>query len=404
VNADATARQAPTVAVIFSRFGPYHLARLRGAHEALARVGARLHGIAIAGSDSTYAWSPVAAPAEYASAVLFPQTPYQEIPVAALVKRLREELNAVDPAAVALPGWAFAEARAGLAWCRARSRAAVLMSESSRGDYFRLWPREIAKQWLVRKFHAALVGGARHAAYASALGIPRACVFTGYDVVDNDYFARGADLARANADAARAAAKLPARYILSSSRFIPKKNIDGLLRGYARFVARRADAPDLVLCGDGELRDRLRRLAAALGIAARVHWPGFVQYPDLPAYYALAEAFILASTIEQWGLVVNEAMACGLPVLVSERCGCAPELVREGENGFLFDPRNPEAIADALARIPANAAARERMGRRSREMIAAFSPESFGRNLVEAARIALARLGREDLGPPGGVR
>jgi glycosyltransferase involved in cell wall biosynthesis len=401
VNANATSRQPPTVAVIFSRFGPYHLARLKGAHEARSRVGARLYGIAIAGSDSTDAWSPVAAPAEYASNVLFPQTPYEEIPAAALIQRLRQELQAADPVAVALPGWTFTEAKAGLAWCRARARAAILMSESSKGDYFRLWPREIAKRWLVRKFHAALVGGSRHAAYATALGIPRACVFKGYDVVDNEHFARGADHARANAHVARAAAKLPERYFLTSSRFIPKKNIDGLLRGYARFIARRADAPDLVVCGDGELRDKLHRLANTLGIAPRVRWPGFVQYPALPAYYAFAEAFILASTIEQWGRVVNEAMACGLPVLVSERCGSAPELVREGENGFLFDPRDPDAIADALGRIPAEAAARERMGRRSREIIAEFTPQTFGRNLVESARIALARLGREDLGPPG---
>lgn len=386
---------------MFSRFGPYHLARLRGAHETLIRVGARLHGIAVAGSDSTYAWSPVDQPGDFPCTVLFPQVPYQQIPAAALVRRLHDQLNAIDPVAVALPGWAFTEATAGLDWCRRNKRAAVLMSESSKGDHFRLWPREIAKQWLVRKFHAALVGGVRHAQYAAALGIPRACIFHGYDAVDNAYFAEGAKRVRADADAARAAAKLPERYFLSSSRFIPKKNIDGLLRGYARFLSRRPDAPDLVLCGDGELRDRLHKLAGSLGISARVHWPGFVQYPDLPKYYALADAFILASTTEQWGLVVNEAMAAGLPVLVSERCGCAPDLVREGENGWTFDPRNPDAIADAFARVPEDPAARDRMGQRSLEIIDAFTPAVFGANLVEAARIALARLGREDLGPPG---
>jgi 1,2-diacylglycerol 3-alpha-glucosyltransferase len=99
------------------------------------------------------------------------------------------------------------------------------------------------------------------------------------------------------------------------------------------------DARDLVVCGDGDLRPRLHALARELGLEQRVHWPGFVQYPDLPVYYALADAFILASTIEPWGLVVNEAMACGLPVLVSDRCGCAPDLVPEGQNGFTFKPR-----------------------------------------------------------------
>lgn len=402
MKTNPSARTGPVVAVMFSRFGPYHLARLKGAHEALTRIGAQLAGIAVAGSDSTYAWSPVSSPDEYRCTVLFPQAPYQEINADDLERRLHDHLDELDPVAVALPGWAFVEAKSGLQWCRARRRAAVLMSESSKGDHFRLWPREIAKQILVRRFHSALVGGTRHAEYAVSLGIPRACVFHGYDVVDNDYFSAGAARVRADSEAARAAALLPARYILSSSRFIPKKNIDGLLRGYARFAARRTDAPDLVLCGDGELRDTLRTLAASLGIEDRVHWPGFVQYPDLPTYYALADAFILASTTEQWGLVVNEAMASGLPVLVSNRCGCAPDLVREGENGYAFNPADSDAIAASLDRLPRDPAVLARMGARSQEIIAQFTPAVFGRNLIEAARIALARLGREDLDPPGG--
>lgn len=401
MNSANAKMKKPRVAVMFARFGPYHLARLKGAHEALSRIGAELAGIAVAGSDNTYAWAPVANPETFRCTVLFPHVSYQEIDESDLERRLHQHLDELDPVAVALPGWAFVEARSGLKWCRAHQRAAVLMSESSQRDHFRLWPREIAKQILVRRFHAALVGGTRHAQYANALGIPRACIFHGYDVVDNDYFAESAARIRSNPEAARTAARLPARYILSSSRFIPKKNIEGLLRGYAQFAAQRTDAPDLVLCGDGELREKLQALARSLGLQGRVHWPGFVQYAELPVYYALADAFILASTTEQWGLVVNEAMASGLPVLVSKRCGCAPDLVREGENGWTFDPRPPEAIAAALARLPRAPDELAHMGARSREIISAFTPGVFGTHLIEAARIALARLGREDLGVSG---
>lgn len=394
----------PVVAVLFSRFGPYHLARLRGADRVMRREGARLSAVAVADSDNVYAWSPVSAPVDCDASVLFPGVPYEKIYETSLVTRLHAHFDALNPVAVAVPGWAFLEAKAALAWCLKHRRAAILMSESSRGDHFRLWPREIAKQFLVRQFHAALVGGERHAEYARALGIPRACIFSGYDSVDNPYFSEGAERVRANAAAARAAAGLPPRYVLTSSRFVAKKNIDGLLRGYALHVARRPDAPALVLCGDGPLRESLHALGRELRIESRLHWPGFVQYPELPTYYALAEAFILASTTEQWGLVVNEAAASGLPLLVSNRCGCAPELVREGENGFTFDPREPEAIARALDALPPDAESRARMGARSRALVEAHSPHVFGENLLEAARMALARLGREDLGPPGGAR
>jgi glycosyltransferase involved in cell wall biosynthesis len=121
--------------------------------------------------------------------------------------------------------------------------------------------------------------------------------------------------------------------------------------------------------------------------------PGFKQYDELPVCYASADAFIHASTTEQWGLVVNEAMASGLPVLVSNRCGCAPDLLMEGINGFSFDPFNTEAIAQAMAAMAMlQEDRRKAMGEESRRIIANWGPERFGRGLHEAAACAL-RLG-----------
>jgi glycosyltransferase involved in cell wall biosynthesis len=118
--------------------------------------------------------------------------------------------------------------------------------------------------------------------------------------------------------------------------------------------------------------------------------PGFKQYPDLPAYYGLASAFIHASTTEQWGLVVNEAMASGLPVLVSNRCGCAQDLVREGVNGFTFDPYNVEEMANVMLRLTETPKHRlTEMGDASRQLISAWGPERFARGLHDAAETAL---------------
>ena len=105
-------------------------------------------------------------------------------------------------------------------------------------------------------------------------------------------------------------------------------------------------------------------------------------------YYGLASAFILPSTTEQWGLVVNEAMASGLPVLVSNRCGCAAELVKEGSNGYTFNPLEIGEIADLMLNIGAAGVDRSAMGQKSREIIANWSPDLFGRNLTNAANYA----------------
>jgi glycosyltransferase involved in cell wall biosynthesis len=103
----------------------------------------------------------------------------------------------------------------------------------------------------------------------------------------------------------------------------------------------------------------------------------------------LAGAFVHASTTEQWGLVVNEAMASGLPVLVSNRCGCAPDLVEEGRNGFLFDPYDVSGLADAMYSMAAERTDRVEMGLASQEIIAQWSPQNFAENLARAAERAL---------------
>src|SRR5207253_3162510 len=130
---------------------------------------------------------------------------------------------------------------------------------------------------------------------------------------------------------------------------------------------------DLVLLGDGPLKADICRLISDFRLHGQVHLRGFIQYRELPAYYALADAFVHASTTEQWGLVVNEAMATGLPVIVSNRCGCVPDLVAEGKNGFTF---NPESV--------------EEMRAESRHIIAGFTPTHFAIAAQRAIDVAKA--------------
>ena len=143
-----------------------------------------------------------------------------------------------------------------------------------------------------------------------------------------------------------------------------------------------------MLLGDGPLKSDLCRLISDLGLQAHVHLPGFEPYDELPIYYALANAFVHASTTEQWGLVVNEAIASGLPVIVSERCGCVPELVQG--NGFTFDPTNEhELTARLLEMASLSGEERKRLGDNSYRIAANFAPERFGEGLERAASIAI---------------
>ncbi len=268
------------------------------------------------------------------------------------------------------------------------------MSETTAHDFERHWWRELPKRRLLRVVGAALVGGRAHEEYLETLGLPPDQVFWGYDVVDNDHFARGAQRARRQAETREDLFGPPRPYFLASGRFVEKKNFPGLIEAFVEYRRTASNPWDLVILGDGPTQPDVDQAIKQNGLRDAVHLPGFKQYDDLPLYYGLAGAFVHPSTTEQWGLVVNEAMAAGLPVLVSERCGCAPDLVEAGRNGYTFDPADPSDIAHTLQRVSQAEDGLDEMGQASREVIANWAPDRFGRGLERAIEQAL------DVKPP----
>ncbi|MER8710056.1 glycosyltransferase [Mesorhizobium sp. M1088] len=258
--------------------------------------------------------------------------------------------------------------------------------------------KEYLKKIIIRNFSGALVAGGPHERYLNRLGMSSDYIRRGYDVVDNKYFDGGAVNAREHASELRSALGLPDKYFMTCSRFVEKKNLSFLIDEYSAY-SREMDEKhprrvpwDLVIVGDGELRNKLVNKISEYGLRDRVHLLGFRQYEALPAIYGLSKTFILASLVEQWGLVVNEAMASGLPVLVSRRCGCAEDLVVEGENGWIFDPTIVGSLAGRLvAQTLLNDDMLNRMGERSRTRIEAHSLSTFAASALEVSEACLNR-------------
>lgn len=374
----------PRAAVLFHRFGPYHLARLEAATSQLDIEGVELSTI-----DRTYAWKVATGAHAFPRHVV--SNDLDQESKGELVRRVDRLLSALRPDAVAVHGWSCRSALAALDWCLRSRTPAVLMADSTAHDEIRRPWKEAVKRRIVSLFGSALVGGSPHRDYVVQLGMSGERIFQGYDVIDNDFFSVQADRVRRSAVDERQRLSLPANYFLASARFVEKKNLFGLLDAFQRYRARSdAGAWDLVLLGDGPLRAPLHDRAIRHGIADFVHMPGFKQYEDLPAYYGLAGAFVHASTTEQWGLVVNEAMAAGLAVLVSNRCGCAADLLAAGRNGYSFDPLNPGELAALMAHVSSDRCDRRKMADASRAIIAQWSPLRFGSSLHEAVKTALS--------------
>lgn len=371
----------PRVAVLFHRFGPYHVSRLQAAARHMA-----VTGIEFSDTDRTYEWS-ASETFPFSRIVVSPDSEAERVP--ALIRKMAAALDRAAPEAVAIAGWSNPAALAALLWCTRRRVPAIVMSDSAEIDEIRKPWREAVKRRVVSLFSAGLVAGRPQRRYLAGLGMEERLIRDGFDVVDNEHFAIGAATARKDAEALRRQLALPPRYFLASCRFVAKKNLFALLEAYQgyRDVAG-TPAWDLVLLGGGPLETDLRAAIAARGLVDSVHLPGFRQYPELPAYYGLAEAFILPSTTEQWGLVVNEAMAAGLPVLVSERCGCSEDLVRPGVNGFRFNPFAPRELMGQMLTIAGKDCDRMAMAQAGQAIIAEWSPNRFGRELRQAVDLA----------------
>jgi glycosyltransferase involved in cell wall biosynthesis len=133
----------------------------------------------------------------------------------------------------------------------------------------------------------------------------------------------------------------------------------------------------------------LKFLARDLGLD-RVTFTGFINQSELPKLYAASDVFVLAAENEPWGLIVNEVMCAGLPVVVGSEVGCVPDLVKVGDNGFTCIAGHPSSLATALEPLVADPALRRRMGSESRRLISEWGYEQCKQGI----RAAVAGLGR----------
>ncbi|MFA6958624.1 MAG: glycosyltransferase family 4 protein [Thermoanaerobaculia bacterium] len=162
-----------------------------------------------------------------------------------------------------------------------------------------------------------------------------------------------------------------------------------LVDGFLRFARTRPQAK-LILVGDGPLREEIRvRLE---GATDRVHLPGYVSYSELPRYYAVADVFVHPAPGEPWGCSVNEAMACGVPVIAAEGVGAGADLIVDGETGYVFPDRHAELLAGRLVQVCEDG--ERRMGRAASVKISEWSYQQTVSEMLRALSIPSTRGSR----------
>ena len=237
---------------------------------------------------------------------------------------------------------------------------------------------------MLRSFDACLAVGRRNADYYRHYGVPDARIYRSAHCVDNAFFARAADETRRRRDEGRRELGIPADAVvfMFAGKLIEKKRPLDFLEALRRIRQKRTDVWGLIV-GDGPLKAAVDEYRRAHDIPCAI--AGFQNQRRIASTYAAADALVLPSTWgETWGLVVNEAMACGLPVIVSDQAGCAPDLVVEGETGFTYPCADVAALAACVDALAGDRRLRDRMSARASTHIAAVSPEAAAGGVVHA--------------------
>lgn len=247
--------------------------------------------------------------------------------------------------------------------------------------------RGIAKRlYLSRIFakcHSFLAIGSANRAYYEKRGIDPSRIFMMPYAVDNEAFASAAAVARPQRSNLRTSLGIApdAQIILFAGKLSRRKRPDLLIEA-VHLLVKQGQSPTLLFVGDGEMRQQLEQLAPHAAFA------GFINQSKLPDYYDLADVFVLPSEREPWGLAVNESMACGTPVVVSDEVGCAPDLV-DGRSGIVFASGSASSLADALTTSLSRSA---EMGAYAARKILSTSFEAD----ISGLRQALNALGDQD--------
>ena len=366
-----------SISVLFflRRIGPYHHARFQ---EASRKI--RLVAIETRPLSQEYPWQ-FTASGNY-SIAQFPVS--KEIEMGIRGKALAEAVEMLfekyKPDVVVTTGWADPEYHAVVLEAARRKVPRVVISDSRYESEPRKFHKELVKRIILKAYSSALVAGTTSKAYLERLKFSPRAIFKPWDVVDNSYFTEGVK---------HVGVEHETRYFFCISRFIPEKNIPRMIQAYHGYRSQ-GGTRKLVIAGGGTLESQIRKEIQSLQLNDSIDLVGFLTYKEIPKYLAGALCLILPSVSDTWGLVVNEAMASGLPVIVSQNCGCAVDLVREKENGCIFDPLDVECLKHKMLDMSSlDEETWKRMGDASKSIIAHWDLGDFRDGLYDACSYAL---------------
>lgn len=300
---------------------------------------------------------------------------------------LRKEFEKFRPDAICICGYHYLATIQALFYAKLKSIPITLWAGSHLlSGFVKNLLTDFYKRTIIPKFDSYVTYGTGAEEQIIYYGANPEKIVIGCNTVDVEWFMNESKKIGEN-EIREMKKKYPAKNILYVGEFIERKGAFNLIKAFEKLG--RNDV-GLILVGEGREGKKYLEYIKQHGIK-NVFFEGFIQKEDIVKYYKSADVFVLPSLNEVWGLVVNEAMACGLPILSSTYAGVTRDLVKDGINGYSFDPNNVSGLVEKIKFILSNDALRRKMEVRSIEIIKDKTPENYAQKILAAVKYGLQK-------------
>lgn len=360
------------VLILHNDFRVYWKGRLTYLKEFLNSKNIDFYAIELFGKGSPYIFDRYDNVEKWWSC-LFPEQSFSELSVVKLKKALFEKLDEINPDIVIAGSIVFFSGALGIRWAKNHKKKFIMFDDAKPSQIKRNFLVQGIKDLITRQIDAIWLPSKDYDREYARLDKKDITFFHGYNCINNELFKYKSNR------------EISGKVIICVARLVPIKNLDNLLRAW-RLIESKKTGYKLVIIGDGPEFEHLNQLKSNLKLESVV-FLGAVNNTDIPTYFYNASAFILPSLSESWGLVVNEALAAGLPVLISNRINARYSLLQDGINGYSFNPLSVSEMTDKIANlISLDTDARMEMSKKSLEIIDEMSYENMGNELLASLK------------------
>lgn len=351
-------------------FKVYWRGRLYYLYDFFKRNNIQVHVIEIFGNESPYSFDQKARQDDWWDC-LFETESFKDLTTIEVKKKIMDKLDEINPDILIAGPIPFTSGAIGMQWAYKRGKKIIIFDDSKHSHYNRNFLVNYIKISLIKLAHGILVPSEEYDSEYEKWNIAKTKLYYGLNCIDNDYFH------------SKKKQFSSSKKIVFVGRLVKIKNLEALLTSWKVIEQVNPDY-QLIIIGDGPEYENLLTIKIKLELE-RVKFLGNQNRRVIAKILAISEAFILPSFLEGWGLVVNEAMSAGLPVLLSNRVNAGYTLLKDGVNGYSFDPNQPEQMTEAILKyIGLSETEKIRMSKSAFSSVKKYNYRNLGDQLLKA--------------------